>query len=1348
VSSLRYIALPNWAHDAFLESSSSKPQDRCSTEVPKGSENPNPTASTSNPPADPMEILTMESPIPTSYMVNDKEDHALVSDEVALTEFALMANTSAECKSQRADENKEGLGYSVVPPPPAQIYSSPKKDLSWTSHSEFVDDIVTDYSRPSPTMESTSGDNQNINPSVSKTVASPITPKPFIKFVKPKDSQSKSKTDETKTPKKPPVKHMIGNISYLSDYEPFDGGYVSFGQGGLLLEKELLKLDPRQHNIYSIDLNNIVPHRDLTCLVAKASADECMLWHRRLVTDDFSRFTWTFFLKSKDETSGILKKFITEIENLKDQKVKIIRAWYGTLSKYLLNNGFQRGTIDQTLLIRRQRGDFILVQVYVDDVIFGSSNPQLCREFEALMHEKFQMSVMGELNFFLSLQVLQTEDGIFLSQDKLSMPCEALSREISSSILCFLRLIPLSEHNVDFHPMVDFIEASPLRIETTKEGTQILVTVDGILRTVTESSLRRNLKLQDVEGIRFNEFSSNIATALVCLATNRTYNFSKMIFDGLVKNVNNKGEGSGTPTEPHHTPSPKAQPTSHTTHSSSTLPPITTTSILTVTLSNTTPISQGEACPTDSGFIVDQDRATIANLQRQYSALALKFKAREIEITRLKARVKLLEDRQGVAAEGSGYDASIKGRNLDKGKAAAERASDDTKEMATVLTSMDAATVLVKGAAEVPTGSGSIPTAGPSTDEVPTSSDVVPTASPVLATTTVVTPYKKRKGKKVMVESETPNKQKVQEQIDTQVARELEEQLEREDQRRSEHIAKDAEIIRIHAEEELQIMIDGLDRNNETIAKYLQEYHQFALELPIERRIKLISDLVKYQDNYAKIYKFQNFKGMTFEEVKVKFNSVWKQIEDFIPIGSKEKAERIKRKVLSLEQESAKKQKTSEEVTKEVKSPDEVLEENVKEMMHLVPIEEVYVEAFKSNILLLIGRFTQRVRGATGRLQGWEAAQPVWNLVTLPDGKRAIGTKWILKNKRDARDMKSAFLYGKIAEEVYVTQPKCFKDPDQSLDFKDIMLVQVYVDDIIFGSTRKDWCDEFETLMQSEFEMSSMGPLTFFLGLQVDQRPDGIFIHQEKYVVDILRKFDLANSKLVSTPFEPQKIREKNVPNEPISVHIYRSMIGCLMYLTATRSDIMFVVCAAARHQVTPKTSNLLSVKRIFNAIFLAVASLFFWLLQFSSLAVGTFYASRNSIPGSGLLLRVTFTNLHNWFKSSLSRCFMAVAKTRLAVGTTSLPVGTSAAGGPAMGIDPLPVGTSVALLAKTVAASMEVRTVAISYVSSLVLSAAVSLSSKLLPLIGASSLDLSAATPSLASNSLTLSFNLLISTS
>nr|GEZ17895.1 hypothetical protein [Tanacetum cinerariifolium] len=138
-------------------------------------------------------------------------------------------------------------------------------------------------------------------------------------------------------------------------------------------------------------------------------------------------------------------------------------------------------------------------------------------------------------------------------------------------------------------------------------------------------------------------------------------------------------------------------------------------------------------------------------------------------------------------------------------------------------------------------------------------------------------------------------------------------------------------------------MIDGLDRNNETVAKYLQDCHQFATELPIGRRIELISDLVKYQDNYAKVLKYQtqqrkpltrkqqrefytsvlrnqagwkakHFKEMTLEEIKEKFDLVWKQIQDFIPIGSMEEAERFKRKGLRLEQESVKKLKTSEGV--------------------------------------------------------------------------------------------------------------------------------------------------------------------------------------------------------------------------------------------------------------------------------------------------------------------------------------------------------------------------------------------------------------------------------------------------
>nr|GEW26144.1 copia protein [Tanacetum cinerariifolium] len=647
---------------------------------------------------------------------------------------------------------------------------------------------------------------------------------------------------------------------------------------------------------------------------------------------------------------------------------------------------------------------FTVYQMDVKSAFFyGTIDEEV--EFKALMHEKFQMSAMGELNFFLGLQVLQKEDGIFLSQDKhqvtpkechmhvfkrifrylkghpklrLWYPKESafdltivatLTTEAeyiavasccgqvlwiqnqlldygffiiavqtpgsgisillavgtpstgngnlycqwelspgSGNTLCILfpttkliyvvehsklgfvkeylniytlfvshfvpgwvigtsnylgvlrilmislRLIPLSEHNVDFHPIVDFIEASLLRIEITKEGTKILATVDGILRTVSETSLMRNLKLHDDEGISslldtelfenltlmgynissnqkfnfqkgqfsyqwkylihiimrclspkstgFNEFSINIATALVCLATNRTYNFLKMIFNGLVKNVNNKGEGSGTPTKPHDTPSPEDHPTTNTTYSLPTLPPVTTASIPTVTPSKTTPIRQYTR------------RARIA----QSSALPLVADELttplrdELEINRLKERVKLLEDREGVDAERSGDDAPIKGRNLVEGEAAAKRVSDDTKEMATVLTSMDAATVLASGVADVPTAS-------PLAAEVPTGSDVVPTTGLIFATAIVVTPYIRRKGKETLSGS--------------------------------------------------------------------------------------------------------NLKSLF----------LW--------------TERLKRKGLILKQESVKKLKTSEEVTEEAKSPDEVPEEKVKEMMQLVPIEEVYVEALQ-----------------------------------------------------------------------------------------------------------------------------------------------------------------------------------------------------------------------------------------------------------------------------------------------------------------------------------------------------------------------------------------------------------------
>ncbi|GJS85988.1 uncharacterized mitochondrial protein-like protein [Tanacetum coccineum] len=147
----------------------------------------------------------------------------------------------------------------------------------------------------------------------------------------------------------------------------------------------------------------------------------------------------------------------------------------------------------------------------------------------------------------------------------------------------------------------------------------------------------------------------------------------------------------------------------------------------------------------------------------------------------------------------------------------------------------------------------------------------------------------------------------------------------------------------------------------------------------------------------------------------------------------------------------------------------------------------------------------------------------------------------------------------------------------------DILLVQVYVDDIIFGSTKKELCNAFKKLIHEKFQMSSMGELTFFLGLQVEQKKDGIFISQDKYVGEILKKFRFIEVKTASTPMKTQKPLLKEKDGEEVDVHMYRSMIGSLMYLTSSRPDIMFAVCACARYQVNPKVSHLHAVKRIFS---------------------------------------------------------------------------------------------------------------------------------------------------------------------
>nr|GEU61732.1 retrovirus-related Pol polyprotein from transposon TNT 1-94 [Tanacetum cinerariifolium] len=485
------------------------------------------------------------------------------------------------------------------------------------------------------------------------------------------------------------------------------------------------------------------------------------------------------------------------------------------------------------------------------------------------------------------------------------------------------------EHNVDFHQIVDFVEASYIRyaltinptvyvshirqfwstprVETSDEGTKILATVDGKPKTIFESSIRRNLKLKDESGISYlpdAELFKNLTLMRHNISPNQKFNFQKRSVLPSVEVSN-----------PYHYAMLKSEKYRHDSRRARFAQSL---ALPTAADEHASPLgddSQGEACPTVSGLETEQDRANIiksstlphdstprvtslaadegsmqqqhneltnlcTRLQRQQAELASKLAAQDLEIISLKAKIKMLEDKDAYGAEPSRDDATIKGRSLEIGEEAGVEKSIERGKVPTV---------------SVPTGSG-----------------MVSTDSLIFSTASVVTPYSRRK------------------------------------------------------EEVLQMMIDGLDRNNKVIARYLHEYEQAAAELTIGEKIELINELVKYQDHHSKILKYQaqqstplskkqqrefymsilnshsgwktkHFKGMSLEEIRKKFIPVWKQIEDFVPMASKEERERFKRKGLRLEQSSAKKMKAAIDVSKEV----------LKTMMQLVPVKEVYMEALQ-----------------------------------------------------------------------------------------------------------------------------------------------------------------------------------------------------------------------------------------------------------------------------------------------------------------------------------------------------------------------------------------------------------------
>nr|GEW93198.1 putative ribonuclease H-like domain-containing protein [Tanacetum cinerariifolium] len=796
VSSLRYIALPNWFHEAHLETSTSNAQDACKADVPKSSGNSNPTATSTNPSADQIVTLTVETPVPT---ISSPVPTACLDDSPQLS-------SDTRLISKRVTSQND----------------TPSLDNILTLTNRFEDILgVTTNTDDSNGVGADLGNMEN-NISASPT--------PTFRIHK----------DHPKEPKK--ISDALKDLSWVE-----------------AMQEELLQF--KIQNVWTlVDCPKGVRHIG-TKWVLKNKKDERGIVIRnkaRLVAQGHTQkegidYKEVFAPVARIEAIRLFLAYASFMGFIVYQMDVKSAFLYGTIDEevYVMQPpGFQdlefparvykvekaMGTTDQTLFIKRYRGDFILVQVYVDDIIFGSLNPQLYREFKALMHEKFQMSVMGELNFFLGLQVLQKKDDIFLSQDKyvrdilkkfgyLDVRHQVTPKE------CHMHAVKRIFRYLKGHPKLG------LWIETTDEGTKILATIDGKPRTISESSIRRNLKLKDEAGI------SSLPDAEL---------FKNLTMMGQYTRRARIAQSSALPTIADEPASPLRDD------------------------------SQGEACPTVSGLEAEQDMANIIktstlphNSPPRVTSLAAD------EGTSLKGKLKMLEDKDGDGAEPSGEDATIKGRSLETGEEAGierstDKGSNDTEEMVNVLTSLDAASILTSGVqvsvpptAEVATVS--IPPAGEiPTISVPTGSGVVPTASPIFTTATVATPYSRRKG---------------------------------------------------------MLKLQGFMQKKNCNAKVLKYQTQQRKSLSKKQQREFYMSVLKSHSGW----KTKHFKGMSLEEIREKFIPVWKQIEDFVPMGSKEEEERFKRKELRLEQDSAKKAKTSKEVSKE----------DLKTTMQLVPVEEV-----------------------------------------------------------------------------------------------------------------------------------------------------------------------------------------------------------------------------------------------------------------------------------------------------------------------------------------------------------------------------------------------------------------------
>nr|GEV22787.1 hypothetical protein [Tanacetum cinerariifolium] len=664
VSYLRYIALPNWFHEAHLESSTSNVQDACNADAPESSRNSNPTATSTNPLADQMETLTVESAIPTVSLLVP----------TACLDDSPEPSSTTRLVSKRVTIQDE----------------TPSLDNISTLSNKFKDILG---------FTTTTGDTNGVEADLGNMEYN-ISASPTPTFRIHKDHPKRVRP--------------IGTKWVLKNKKDKRG----------IVIKNKARLVAQGHT-----QEEGIDYKEVFAPVARIEAIRLFLAYASFI--GFTVYQMdvksTFLYGTIDEEVYVMQPPGFQDPEFPDKVYKVEKAMYG---------------LHQAPRAWR-RGDFILAQVYVDDIIFGSANPQLCREFEALMHDK--PDIMFAVCACARHQVTPKECHLYAvkrifrylkGHPKLGLwypkesPFDLVAYSDDDNVADLLTK-PFDAGRFQY-----LVFWSTARIETTDEGTKILAIVDGKPRTISESLIRRNLKLNDEEGISSlpdAELFENLALMGYNILPNQKSTFQKGFneFSSNISTVVSKA-----------LPTAADEPAFLFRYD-----------------------SQGEAFPTVSGLEAGQDRENIIKtsalphdstprvtslaadegsmqqqlheltdlctcLQRQQTEMATKIAAQDLEISNLKARIKILKDKDKGSAELSGDDAPLKGRSLETGDG-------------------------VQAAVSVPPV-GEIPTI-----DVPTGSGLVPIVSAIFTTASVVTPYLRRKGKEKMVESDTPKKKKL-----------------------------------------------------------------------------------------------------------------------------------------------------------------------------------------------------------------------------------------------------------------------------------------------------------------------------------------------------------------------------------------------------------------------------------------------------------------------------------------------------------------------------------------------------------------------------------------------------------